>query len=104
MSRRSHEREAVMPTGLDRRARGKQRRAVARLGRDGVGLDLGRPLDAAQELEQRLVVTAEYLVFARVAPLDELGERGEEHREPFRRLRMAERGVELGEKRVREEP
>jgi hypothetical protein len=99
VARRPDEREPAAPHRLDRRSRREQRRLVARLGGDGVGVEPRRVVDPPDDLD----------VLRGMATLDvcDGGRRGlddleflEERGEPLRRLGVAERRMEARERRM----
>ena len=99
MARRADEREPAPSHRLDRRSRREQRRLVARLGGDGVGVEPDRVLDPPNDLDVlRRVAALEVGVAGRLG-LDDV-ELVQEHGEPLRRFGMAERGMEAREPRM----
>ena len=94
---RPHEREAAAPHRLDRRARGEQRRVVARLGADRVAVEPAA--ERPHALDERRRVAAQHVLLARGRALD-VREALEQHGEPLPRLRVAPGRVQRDEQRM----
>ena len=101
--RRPDEREPAALGGLDRRARGEQRRLVARLRPDGVGVEHLDPLERRDPLDVRRVVAALHGLPRRRAGLVPGPDAVEQHLEPALRLRVRARRVQARHRRVRQE-
>jgi hypothetical protein len=94
MARRSREREAAAAHSFDRSTGGEQRRAVARLGADGVGVEPASPVPDAVDVRGR--VAAQDVAFPRRRAADER-EAFVEHLDARLRLRMRAGRVQRGE-------
>ena len=99
VARRADEREALAANRLDRCSRREQRRLVARLGGDGVGVEPDRAVERADQLDIGRRVAALEVGRGGRRGLDDL-EGVQERGEPLRRLGVAERGVQARERRV----
>ncbi len=102
MPGRTNQCEAVATGRLDRRAGGEQRSLVGRLGHRRIRVEPRRCVDAADERDMRLGVTAQDLVFRRCAALLP-GKRGEQSGETLRTLGVVPGRVQLREPRVAED-
>ena len=96
---RADEREAPAPHGLDRRSGREQRRLVARLRGDGVGVEPDRVVERADQLDVGRRVAALEVGRGGRSGLDHV-EGLEQRGEPLRRFRVAERGMEARERGV----
>jgi hypothetical protein len=96
---RADEGEPASTDRLDRRARREQRRFVAGLRRDGVGVEPGRVVDPPDGLDVLRRVTALDVGDRRGRRLDDV-EGLQERGEPLRRLGVAEGRMEARERRM----
>ena len=103
MPGRSHEREASVQRGLDRRTGRECRRLPRRLGGDGVVVEPLRSVECAHARDVLVGVAGAKLVLARRPTLGPARKMLQQHAEPLGSLRVVTRRVQARKRRMRQE-